>query len=184
MVIQMSATETDAESGVTSTVEDRIEEQRERVEEATEDARETVEEQIEDGLDTVNQNVVDALSLVLDTGARADVYVALRGLDEATIDEIAEQSGLYPEKVEETLDQLEDDEVVTSDTVGGETFYEAVAPTDIVRTLPSRLSDRVSDVFDVETDDGDRRVLSPGWAPFRMIIEPKETEDETEIAVE
>lgn len=160
-----------------------VEEQRERVEEATEDARETIEEQIDDGLDAVNENLIDVLSNVLETRTRTDVYIALRGLGEASADEIAEETGLYPEKVEEVLEGLAEDEIVETDEVGGETFYTAIAPTEFVATLPRRLGDRVSEFFDVDADD-DRRVLSAEWVPFRVIVEPTETEDETEIAVE
>lgn len=178
---ETDTTEASEESGVEAT----IEEQRERVEEATEEARETIEERVEDGLDAVNENLIDVLSTALETGTRADVYVALRGLDEASADEIAEDTGLYPEKVEEALASLEEDEIVTSEEVGGETFYQAIAPTELVATLPRRLGDRISELFDVEPEDDERRVISAEWVPFRVIVEPTETaDDETEIAVE
>jgi len=174
-------------------VEGTVEEGRERVEETLEDQRERVEETLEDGLEAVNDSVVDVISVVLDTGARADVYVALRKLGEADVDEIAEETGLYPEKVEDILEGLVEDEVVESVEVGDSEAYTAISPTDLVANLPRRLADRVRGFVEsveeevesgVEGDDG-RRVLSANWAPYRVIIEPNDDEsEETEIPVQ
>ncbi len=129
-------------------VEERVEEAQERVEEATEDVRENLEEAVEDTLETVNDNVVDVGSQVLDTQARADVYVALRSLDGGDAEAVAEQTGLYPDKVEEVLDALEDDGVV--EEADGE--YEAVAPTDLVRVVSDRLTDTFNDFVESGQD--------------------------------
>lgn len=165
-------------------VEGRIEETIDEVEETVEGQRERVEETVEEGLDAVNEGVVDVVSAVLDTGARADVYVALRKLGEAEVDEIAEETGLYPKKVEEVLAGLEDDEVVETYEVGDEQVYEAVAPTEVIANFPGRLVNRVRGLVETNGDNGeegeggDRRVLSTRWSPYRIVIEPNEEEEE------
>jgi DNA-binding transcriptional ArsR family regulator len=163
-------------------IEDTVEEQREKVEDTVEEQRERVEETVEDGLDAVNDGVVDVVSAVLDTRARADVYVALRKLGEADVDEVAEETGLYPKKVEEVLEGLVDDEVVETSYIGEEEVYEAVSPTDLVADLPGRLVDRFRGIVEsngeAEGEGDDRRVLSTSWSPYRLVIEPKEEEEE------
>jgi DNA-binding transcriptional ArsR family regulator len=163
--------------------ESRIEETVEEVEDTVEDQRERVEETVEDGLDVVNDGVVDVVSAVLDTSARADVYVALRKLGEADAEEVAEETGLYPKKVEETLDDLEEDEVVETEVVGEGVVYTAVSPTEVVSKIPGRVLDRVRGVVESNGEEGegeedDRRVLSAGWSPYRLVIEPNEEEEE------
>lgn len=169
---------------VEDSIEETVEEQREKVEDTVEEQRERVEETVEDGLDAVNDGVVDIVSAVLDTRARADVYVALRKLGEADSKEIAEETGLYPKKVEEVLDSLTDDEVVETRYVGEDKVYEAVSPTDLVAAFPGRLVDRVRGIVesngDVEGEEDDRRVLSTSWSPYRIVIEPNEEEEEGE----
>jgi DNA-binding transcriptional ArsR family regulator len=165
--------------------ESRIEETVEEVEDTVEDQRERVEETVEDGLDVVNDGVVDVVSAVLDTSARADVYVALRKLGEADAEEVAEETGLYPKKVEETLDDLEEDEVVETEVVGEGVVYTAVSPTEVVSKIPGRVLDRVRGVVESNGEEGegeedDRRVLSAGWSPYRLVIEPNEEEEEGE----
>jgi sugar-specific transcriptional regulator TrmB len=165
----------DVEETVENTVED--------VEEAVEDTVEEVEERVEEGLDVVDDAVVDVVSAVLDTGARADVYVALRKLGEADADEVAEETGLYPDKVEAVIDDLEEEGVVEAATVGEDEVYTAVSPTQLVFDAPGRLVDRVRGL--VESEDGDeRRVLDSRWSPYRLVIEPKEEEEGEEIPVE
>lgn len=164
--------------------EGRIEETVEEVEDTVEDQRERVEETVEDGLEAVNDGVVDVVSAVLDTTARADVYIALRKLGEADTEEVAEETGLYPKKVEETLDDLEEDEVIETEVVGEEVVYTAVSPTEVVSKIPGRVVDRVRGIVESngeETDEeDDRRVLSAGWSPYRLVIEPNEEEQEGE----
>jgi len=160
-------------------VEETIEEQRETVEEAVEDVSEEVESRLDEGLEAVDGAVVEVLSAVLDTGARADVYVGLRKLGEADGDEVAEETGLYPDKVAAVLDDLEEDGVVETDTVGDDTVYTAVSPTELVVDTPSRLADRVRGL--VESEDDGRRVLDSRFSPFRLIIEPKEEGEEIPV---
>ena len=162
-------------------VEETVEEQRERVEETVEDVEETVEETVDEGLETVDDAVVDVVSAVLDTSARAEVYVALRKLGEADSDEVVEETGLYPDKVDSVLDDLEEDGVVETQTVGEDVVYTAVSPTELVVDTPGRVLDRVRGF--VEGDDDGKRVLDTRFSPYRLVIEPKEEEGE-EIPVE
>jgi len=167
-------------------VEETVEEQREKVEETVEetveDVEETVEETVEEGLGVVDDAVVEVVSAVLDTSARADVYVSLRKLGEADVDEIVEETGLYPDKVEAVLADLEDDGVVETATVGEDEVYTAVSPTDLVVDLPSRLIDRARGI--VESDEDGTRVFDSRFSPYRLVIEPKEDEEGEEIPVE
>ena len=163
-------------------VEETVEEQRERVEDTVEDVEETVEETLDDGLEAVDDAVVDVVSAVLDTSARAEVYVALRKLGEADSEEVVEETGLYPDKVDAVLEDLEDDGVVETETVGEDVVYTAVSPTQLVVDTPGRVLDRVRDLVESEEGDG-KRVIDTRFSPYRLIIEPKEEEGE-EIPVE
>ena len=137
-------TETDVETAVEAEgaesegVEERVEEQRERVEERAEEV-----------LGSVDDNVDRLLSEILDTRARVAVYVGLREQGGGTPDEVAEVTGLYPDKVESVLDELEDDEIVES--TGDE--YEAISPTELVRRVPDRVGEWLDDLLPRGGDD-------------------------------
>ncbi len=175
-------------------VEQRIEEVEERVEEATEDARENLEERVEDAIETVDDNVVDVGSQVLDTTARADVYVALRSLDGGDAEDVAEATGLYPEKVEEVLNALEDEGVVEENA--GD--YTAVAPTELVRVVGDRITETVNDLvengretldetretLDDTIDENRQRIRDSRWSPFRLVDGEDEEAEATEIPIE
>ena len=189
-VIDMSETETTEgfeEVEELEESESRIEETVGEVEDTVEDQRERVEETVEEGLDAVNDGVVDVVAAALDTSARADVYVALRKLGEADAEEVAEETGLYPKKVEETLADLEDDEIVETELVGEDVAYTAVAPTEVVFKIPGSIVNRVRGIVESNGEEGEeseRRVLSTRWSPYRLIIEPNEEEEGEEIPVQ
>ncbi len=164
-------------------VENRVEEATERVEEATEDARENLEDAVDDALETVDDNVVEVGSQVLDTSARADVYVALRSLGGGDAEDVAEQTGLYPEKAEKVLEALEEDGVVEESA--GE--YTAVAPTELVRVVSDRITETVNDLVEEgrETIDENRqRLRDSRWSPLRLVNGEGEDGDATEIPIE
>lgn len=167
----------------TERVEERVEDATERVEEATEDARENIEEALDDALATVDDNVVEVGSQVLDTTARADVYVALRSLDGGDAEEVAQQTGLYPDKVEDVLEALEDDGVVEESA--GE--YTAVAPTELVRVVSDIVTETVNDIVENgrdTIDDNRERLRDSRWSPFRLVDRDGEEADATEIPIE
>ena len=145
-------TETDEETvEVEETAQEAVEEAEETVEETAEEAEERaeeigerVEESAENFLDSVDDNVDRLLSEILDTRSRVAVYVGLRQKEEATPDEVAEETGLYPDKVERVLEELEDEEVV--ETAGGGR-YAAVSPTELVRRVPESVGGWLSDLI-------------------------------------
>jgi vacuolar-type H+-ATPase subunit H len=136
---------------VEETAQEAVEETRETVEETAEEAEEQaeeigerVEESAESFLDSVDDNVDRLLSEILDTRSRVAVYVGLRQKEEATPDEVAEETGLYPDKVERVLEELEDEDVV--ETAGGGR-YAAVSPTELVRRVPESVGGWLSDII-------------------------------------
>lgn len=134
----------EAENVESEGVEERVEEQRERVEDRAEEV-----------LESVDDNVDRLLSEILDTRARVAVYVGLREQGGGSVDEIAEVTGLYPDKVEGVLDDLKDDGIVEVES--GE--YTAISPTELVRRVPDRVGEWLEDVLprggDSETTDID-----------------------------
>jgi len=126
--------------------EERIEEGVEEAEDRAEEIEESVEERAEGVLDSVDENVDRLLSEILDTRSRVAVYVGLRQKGTATPDEVAEETGLYPDKVERVLEDLEDEEVVerTSET---KNEYKAISPTELVRRVPESVGGWLSDLI-------------------------------------
>ena len=120
-----------------------IEEEKEEVKGRMDEAREDVEERVEGAVDSVNQNIDSVLSEVLETRARVSVYVGLRKLDAATVDDLAKETGLYPKKIEKTLAGLKDDGVVEQD---GDK-YRAISPTKLVRKVPDRVGKYIEKVI-------------------------------------
>jgi predicted transcriptional regulator len=121
----------------------------EGVEERVEEQRERVEERAEEVLESVDDNVDRLLSEILDTRARVAVYVGLREAGDAEPDEISEVTGLYPDKVERVLEELEEDDIVESS--GDE--YSAISPTELVRRVPDRVGAWLDDLLPRGGDD-------------------------------
>ncbi len=144
-------------------VEETFEETVEQGEETAEDIGERIEEQTDEVLDSVDENVDRLLSDILDTRSRVAVYVGLRKKETATPEEVAEETGLYPDKVERVIEDLEDDEIAERAGIEGEE-YEAVSPTELVRRVPESVGGWLSDL------------ITPG--------SEEEEQDTTEISVE
>ena len=144
-------------------VEETFEETVEEAEESAEDIGERIEEQTDEVLESVDDNVDRLLSEILDTRSRVAVYVGLRKKEIATPEEVAEETGLYPDKVERVLEDLEEDEIAERVGVEGDE-YEAVSPTELVRRVPESVGGWLSDL------------ITPG--------SEKEEEETTEISVE
>ena len=162
--------ETEDESDVFDEAEEKVEETAEEVEETVGETEETVkegikeaedraediegrvEERTENVLDSVDENVDRLLSEILDTRSRVAVYVGLRQKGTATPDEVAEETGLYPDKVERVLEDLEDEEVVerTSET---DDEYKAISPTELVRRVPESVGGWLSDLIGSGDED-------------------------------
>ncbi|MFW5929953.1 MAG: helix-turn-helix domain-containing protein [Halobacteriota archaeon] len=124
--------------------ETEIEEQG-RVEQSVEE----VEERVDDILESLDTNIDRLLAEALDTRARAAVYVGLRKKGEADEEAIAEQTGLYPGKVENTLESLADDGIVEETPTG----WRAISPTDLVRKVPDQIGGFIDDLLQRESDE-------------------------------
>jgi len=147
-------------------VEESFEETVEEAEESAEDIGERVEERTDEVLESVDDNVDRLLSEILDTRARVAAYVGLRKKGTATPEEVAEETGLYPDKVERVLEDLEEDEIAEK-AVGDGDEYRAVSPTELVRRVPESVGGWLSDL------------ITPGSEK-----EEEEVEETTEISVE
>jgi len=122
------------------------------VEETVEEQRERVEERAEEALDTVDENIDRLLSEVLDTRGRVAVYVSLRNNDGGTAEDIAEASGLYPDKVESVLEDLGEDDIVEEHEEG---VYTAISPTELVRRVPEDIGEWLEGALQRSSDDED-----------------------------
>ncbi|MDZ7688846.1 MAG: helix-turn-helix domain-containing protein [Halobacteriales archaeon] len=160
-------------------------ESRGRVEETAEDAKETVEDTIQKGVDSVDNNLVDLLSSFLDTETRAKVYLYLRKRGEATSEEIAEDTGLYPSTVRECLSDLYQEGVVerrkkqTQGAGNNPYVYQAVQPSELARRFSERVEKRLNQLFNLDSYLGEshsRRELKSDWSPYKIVIE---SENET-----
>lgn len=160
---------------------DRIrEESRGRVGDTAEDARETVEDTIQKGVDSVDKNLVELLSSFLDTETRAKVYLYLRKRGEATSEEIAEDTGLYPSTVRECLSDLYQEGVVerrkkqTQGAGNNPYVYQAVQPSKLARRFSERVEERLNQLFNLDSYIGEsnaRRELKSDWSPYKIVIE-------------
>jgi predicted transcriptional regulator len=170
----------------TRAVDKLREESRGRVEGTAEDAKETVEDTIQKGVDSVDNNLVELLSSFLDTETRAKVYLYLRKRGEATSEEIAEDTGLYPSTVRECLSDLYQEGVVerrkkqTQGAGNNPYVYQAVQPSELARRFSERVEERLNQLFNLDSylgESASRRELKSDWSPYKIVIE---SEDETE----
>ncbi|MFB6283284.1 MAG: hypothetical protein ABEK59_05020 [Halobacteria archaeon] len=122
---------------------EKVEEEKEEIKGRVDEAREDVEERLDGAVDSVNSNIDTVLSEVLETRARVSVYVGLRKIDDATVDELAKETGLYPEKIEKTLAGLKNDDIV--DEKGDK--FSAISPTQLVRKVPNKVGDYIENVI-------------------------------------
>lgn len=166
-------------------------ESRDRVEDTAEDAKETVEDTIQRGVDSVDNNLIELLSSFLDTETRAKVYLYLRKRGEATSEEIAEDTGLYPSTVRECLSDLYQEGVVerrkkqTQGAGNNPYVYQAVQPSELARRFSERVEERLNQLFNLDSylgDSGRRRELKTDWSPYKIVIESEDEEEESEDA--
>lgn len=165
---------------------DRLrEESRGRVGDTAEDAKETVEDTIQKGVDSVDNNLIELLSSFLDTETRAKVYLYLRKRGEATSEEIAEDTGLYPSTVRECLSDLYQEGVVerrkkqTQGAGNNPYVYQAVQPSELARRFSERVEERLNQLFNLDSylgDSGSRRELKSDWSPYKIVIESGDEE--------
>ena len=158
-------------------------ESRGRVGDTAEDAKETVEDTIQKGVDSVDNNLIELLSSFLDTETRAKVYLYLRKRGEATSEEIAEDTGLYPSTVRECLSDLYQEGVVerrkkqTQGAGNNPYVYQAVQPSELARRFSERVEERLNQLFNLDSylgDSGSRRELKSDWSPYKIVIESED----------
>lgn len=128
---------------------ERARERTEKVGETLDKQRETAGEHTEKALQAFDDSINRLLSEALDTETRVTVYITLRKKDGATLGEVAEESGLYPENVASVLEELEDEDIVESE----DGLYRAVPPTDLVAGLPKRVGSWVGSFMRREKTD-------------------------------
>jgi len=167
-------------------VADRVAEGgRERVDEATEDARETIKKSV----DSIDKNLIELLSGFLDTETRAKVYLCLRKRGEATSEEIAEDTGLYPSTVRECLSDLYQEGVVerrkkqTQGAGNNPYVYTAVPPSELAKRFSERVEERLNRLFNLDSyllgEQEEKREIKTDWSPYKIVIDTGEDEDDT-----
>jgi predicted transcriptional regulator len=128
-------------------------------------ARERLEAEADRAVTEFDEGIVDLLAWILDTETRARIYVFLRQNPDATSEEVADGTGLYPSTVREALAELHDEEKVTrhkrqSAGAGNNPYeYRAIAPSELVRGVVDQVQHQLNTVFNLDrrlgTDDSD-----------------------------
>lgn len=139
----------------------------ERTREELRKTRERLGEGADRAVKGFDDNVVDLLAWLLDTETRARIYVFLRDNPHSTSDEVADGTGLYPSTVREALAELHDEGTVERGKrkaagAGNNPYeYEAIAPSELVRTVVGDVQAELNAVFNLdrrlggESPDGD-----------------------------
>jgi predicted transcriptional regulator len=177
----------EAADQATRAVDKLRKESRDRVEDNVEDARETVEDTIQKSVDSVDSSLVELLSSFLDTETRAKVYLYLRKRGEATSEEIAEDTGLYPSTVRECLSDMYQEGIVerrkkqTQGAGNNPYVYQAVQPSELARRFSERVEERLNRLFNLDDYLGEsrRRELKADWSPYKIVIDSEEEDDKT-----
>jgi predicted transcriptional regulator len=119
--------------------------------------RERIGEGADRALEGFDRSVVDLLSWLLDTETRARIYVYLRQSPDATSEEVADGTGLYPSTVREALAELHDEGIVDrrkreSAGAGNNPYeYEAIAPSELVRGAVGQVQEELNAVFTLDS---------------------------------
>lgn len=143
-------------------------------------------EQLEEGADRAiagfDKRLIDLLAWLLDTETRARIYIFLRQNPGSTSEEIATGTGLYPSTVREAIVELHDDEVVSrrkraSEGAGNNPYeYEAIAPSELVRTVSQQVQDELNTVFSLDEYLEGRDTSTETEAVRITIDEPESTD--------
>ena len=150
--------------------------------ETSADGEPSARERLERGAGTAvtefDDGVVDLLAWLLDTETRARIYVYLRDRSDATSEEVAEGTGLYPSTVREALAAMHEDGVVTrrkraSEGAGNNPYeYRAIPPSDLVRDAAGRVQSGLNAVFTLdERLGGDATAGDTDAEPVRISVE-------------
>ena len=140
------------------------------------DEGDRIKGRVDEALSAVGEGVNDLITDLFGTDTRAGVYAALRRTDGAEAEEIADETGLADEEVEDALDGLEDEGVVRLSDGG----YEAVEPTELVRQAPGRVGDWIRDSIGEGGRQGGRKLPIRGEKP---VIDAEYDEEADEVTV-
>ena len=131
--------------------------------EETPSTRERLEAEADRAVTEFDEGIVDLLAWLLDTETRARIYVYLRQHPNATSEEVADGTGLYPSTVREALAELHDEGTVSrhkrqNEGAGNNPYeYEAIQPGELVEGVTGQVQRRLNAVFNLDrylgTDD-------------------------------
>jgi predicted transcriptional regulator len=138
-------------------------------------------------VDEFDRGVVDLLTWLLDTEARARIYVYLRRSPDSTSSEIAEGADLYPSTVREALAELHEEAYVTREKrenagAGNNPYeYEAIAPGELVRGAVGEVQAQLNTVFDLDRrltgeENGDEGGGGRGAGPVSITVDGTDVE--------
>lgn len=151
--------------------------------------RERLEEGAERAVDEFDQGIVDLLAWLLDTETRARIYVYLRQNPDATSQEVADGTGLYPSTVREALSELHEEGTVTrekreSEGAGNNPYaYRAIPPSTLVSGAIGQIQSELNAVFTL--DDRLRGRTKSESEPVTISVEEATEEpDDTEIDID
>ncbi len=133
-----------------------------------------IEDKVDDVDDRVTDTMVGLFSEMFEVRSDFNVYIALRELETGTVEDIAEKTGLYPKKVENILDDLEERGIVESFSDGEGTKYSVVPTFQIAANISEKMSEGIGKILDF-SGGRSRRIFEAG--SYRFIVE--KTEEKT-----
>jgi predicted transcriptional regulator len=107
-------------------------------------------------VEELDRRFVELLSWLLETETRARIYVYLRQEPNATSDEVADGTGLYPSTVRECLAEMAEDGILERQKrqhagAGNNPYeYSAIAPSDLVGQAVGDLQSELNSVFNLD----------------------------------
>lgn len=141
------------------------------------DEGDRVRTRIGEALGAVEEDVSNLMVRLFGTDTHAGVYVAVRRRGEATAGEVADETDLPPDRVENVLEELAEEGVLRR-TDGG---YKAVEPREFVKRVPERVGDWIRD--SIGGNEEARRLPIRGEKP-QIDAEYDEENNEVTVRVE
>lgn len=140
------------------------------IEENRRDDRNGIRDRLEQLVDRAragfDEGIVDVLSWLLDTETRTRVYVHLRQNDWSTSENVAEGTGFQPASIQNTLDELVEQEAVERREHDGEEAeyeYDAVPPSELLGVAVDPVRDSLESVtHDEEGEESVRIEIDSG----------------------
>lgn len=131
-----------------------------------------------------DEGVVDVLSWLLDTETRTRVYVYLRQNGWTTSEDVAEGIGLHPASVQNTLDELVEQNAVERrehNDGGAEHEYDAVPPSDLLGLAVDPVRDTLESAVRNEAGDGAARIEIDSGSSVEAEAGEAEVDAETDL---